>query len=611
MRLATLLLLIVSTGFGEAATILERRVELSISGPTLRERNLLVVMLDEVGDLDAWNRYTVFVDDDIKLEEVSIEVFDANDKRLVSVPRRKLREETSVGFGLYSSGRALVAELPALAIGQRLRFEVVRLHTPIYPTHRVPVLLDTAQKSLQIIVHDGGARLRSKLHDPNRLLEEQSLPGGLRVVGADLPTRVPPNHAGHALSVAPALRIAWGEIDEWSELGAWYTGLTSGVERQSDEVQRLAANLSRELSTKRDKLIALADYARRNVRYEAVEVGVGGWIPSPAHEVIKRGWGDCKDKSELLAELLRAIGIESHLVLLHSGLSGELDPRFATTLGINHCVLAVPGAELDLEANDATVDGLLILDPTLDRGHALWPSPYLQGQLALVAAADKSRLVRLPLCFETEGRRFEASGTVSPSGDLSADVRLLVSGSRALSWIRDMETLLPERLSENVHQLMQSLVSGADVQHPGIRNLNHPIPTVLIEARVWVDGFARGSSTKRILPDMLSALPEPRDLESRTEPCVLRPGVHSSTWKLRLPVDWCLPESTGRKVSNGVGELSVAVGSSQDDTLLITRYVEVRERWIKGDMIEQLAELAISESKENRRSLRWRCPDDN
>jgi transglutaminase-like putative cysteine protease len=56
------------------------------------------------------------------------------------------------------------------------------------------------------------------------------------------------------------------------------------------------------------------------LRYVAVPLGVNSHRPHAAANVLKNGFGDCKDKANLLNALLRAQGIAADLVLV---------PRFA------------------------------------------------------------------------------------------------------------------------------------------------------------------------------------------------------------------------------------------------------------------------------------------
>ena len=59
---------------------------------------------------------------------------------------------------------------------------------------------------------------------------------------------------------------------------------------------------------------ALANYMQRNIRYVAIEVGIGGLQPHRAADVFAHQYGDCKDKATLLSTMLKQVGIDSYYV---------------------------------------------------------------------------------------------------------------------------------------------------------------------------------------------------------------------------------------------------------------------------------------------------------
>ena len=91
-----------------------------------------------------------------------------------------------------------------------------------------------------------------------------------------------------------------------------------------DSVRKKADELTRGATKPEEKARRLYDYVARNIRYVSLSFGVGRYQPHAASEVMTNGYGDCKDKHTLLATLLRAEGIPSYPVLIHSG--RKLDP---------------------------------------------------------------------------------------------------------------------------------------------------------------------------------------------------------------------------------------------------------------------------------------------
>src|SRR5215813_3681493 len=155
----------------------------------------------------------------------------------------------------------------------------------------------------------------------------------------------------------------------WSELGNWYTQLTSGRRELTPAIQEQAKKLTAPSPDAMAKIRALAAYVQSRVRYVAVEIGIGGYQPHPAGEILSKSYGDCKDKATLLSSLLKALSIESYYVVVHTERSVFTEST-RPTLGFNHVILAIalpPGAEskgLGAVLVHPRLGKLLIFDPT-------------------------------------------------------------------------------------------------------------------------------------------------------------------------------------------------------------------------------------------------------
>ncbi len=85
------------------------------------------------------------------------------------------------------------------------------------------------------------------------------------------------------------------------------------------------------------KVTAIHDYVRRNVRYIADLRSIGGIVPRPAAVVLQRRFGDCKDKAYLVARLAAALGVKVDVVLV--GVQPD-PPGEGTRLGLFDHVIA-------------------------------------------------------------------------------------------------------------------------------------------------------------------------------------------------------------------------------------------------------------------------------
>src|SRR5258708_28614955 len=122
-----------------------------------------------------------------------------------------------------------------------------------------------------------------------------------------------------------------------------------------DSVRKKAQELTKGAETPTEKARRLYDFVARNVRYVSISLGVGRYQPHSAADVMQSGYGDCKDKHTLFSALLRAEGIQSYPVMIHS--TRKLDADVPSPAQFDHAVTA---------ARLGTGTGLTLLGTTPD-----------------------------------------------------------------------------------------------------------------------------------------------------------------------------------------------------------------------------------------------------
>jgi transglutaminase-like putative cysteine protease len=149
------------------------------------------------------------------------------------------------------------------------------------------------------------------------------------------------------------------------------------------------------------KIRALAVFAQKDIRYVAIELGVGGVQPHPASEVLAHGYGDCKDKVTLLSSMLKELGVDSHYVLINTE-RGSVAASTPPNMGFNHAIIAirlpagVDTTRLPAVITHKTLGTVLFFDPT----HPLISLGYLPGALqanyGMLVTPDGGELLALP-----------------------------------------------------------------------------------------------------------------------------------------------------------------------------------------------------------------------
>jgi transglutaminase-like putative cysteine protease len=135
-----------------------------------------------------------------------------------------------------------------------------------------------------------------------------------------------------------------------SEFGSWQEVAESGL-----QLFEVNAAPSTELQAKIDNLRMIGDVERRiltalrfvqhEIRYLAIGSGISSHQPTPPNEVLRRRFGDCKDKTLLLAKLLHETGLETTPALVSSTYRGALGERLPSLGPFDHVILQVRTGE--------------------------------------------------------------------------------------------------------------------------------------------------------------------------------------------------------------------------------------------------------------------------
>ncbi len=113
----------------------------------------------------------------------------------------------------------------------------------------------------------------------------------------------------------PGLRVEVSEYAGWGEVRSWAQGLFKQPGALSPAIQQqLAAWRAKNLAP--PQLVGeVLRWVQGEVRYFGIELGVNSHLPMHPNLTFERRFGDCKDKSLLLATLLNELGITATPVL--------------------------------------------------------------------------------------------------------------------------------------------------------------------------------------------------------------------------------------------------------------------------------------------------------
>jgi Transglutaminase-like superfamily len=138
---------------------------------------------------------------------------------------------------------------------------------------------------------------------------------------------------------------------DYAAVAAAYRAQAATKAVVTPRIQALANDITAGASDRREQAHRIYDWVSEHIRYVAVFLGNGGYVPHDAVSILDSGYGDCKDHVVVLEALLKAKGIASIPVLINSG-NRYGAPEAATPALFNHVLSYLP--EFDLYA-DSTV----------------------------------------------------------------------------------------------------------------------------------------------------------------------------------------------------------------------------------------------------------------
>jgi uncharacterized protein DUF3857/transglutaminase superfamily protein len=272
-------------------------------------------------------------------------------------------------------------------------------------------------------------------------------------------------------------------FETWNEIGKWEGNLEQGRRDSSPGIQQKVKELTAGKSSTADKMRALADFVQRDIRYVAIELGIGGLQPHPAKDIFEHHYGDCKDKATLMGSMLKEIGVESYYMSINTTRGATTAQTPPHPFWFNHEIIGirlpddVQDAEFVAIYQHPKLGRILIFDPTDE----LTPVGQLRGDLqanyGLLVTPDGGDLIELPqLSPAKNGVHRVGKFQLAANGGLAGDVTEMYVGDSATRQryffqsaqkdadrVKYLESLLSGSLS--TYQITKAAVGNLNEKH--------------------------------------------------------------------------------------------------------------------------------------------------
>lgn len=330
-------------------------VEVNSQNSMTYKAKVATTVLNKLGD---HNKYIqVSFDKNTKIKSIETYIYDAFGKEIKKVKNSEYQDVSAVDGGtLFGDSRMIYYRYTPISYPYTIyyEYEVESINTGFIPGWRpISSYLTSVESSSYTLKSKEGLKIRFKEKNfEGYVIEKETSDNKLSYEIANQ-TAIKKEPSSPLLRDFTPTLIAGlykfsleginGEASNWSEFGKWqYDYLKAGNDKIHDDVKILVLNLVEGINDPIEKAKIIYKYVQDRTRYISVQVGIGGWMPIPANEVHRLGYGDCKGLANYTKTLLDAVGVESYYTVIWAGDENRNVEKDFFSMQGNHIILNLP-----------------------------------------------------------------------------------------------------------------------------------------------------------------------------------------------------------------------------------------------------------------------------
>jgi transglutaminase-like putative cysteine protease len=374
-----------------------------------------------------------------------------------------IQQETDLNRQIYNGALSALLFLEDVRVGDRIEYAYTlrgenpslkgryaasfTVGWPLPVQHRRILLLWPAERGLRFQLHGISTTVKP---------EVRVHPGIKEYVWEvrDVPAVVVEDQLPSWFPAYPWIQLT--EFTNWSDVATWAMGLYITTNADAPELKEEIAMLRRPGATPEQMVQGALEFAQNDIRYLGIEFGPNSYHPTDPATVLRRRFGDCKDKAFLLCTLLRGLGFDAAPVLVATGFHHTLPELLPAPYDFDHVIVRV------------VADGVTYwLDPTRSYQRGPIAQRYLPAySFGLPVQPGLAGLVPIPISgagapetFTTE--TFRVGGQKAPT---RLSVTTTCRGFDA-EWMRAVLA------SEGRERLAKSYLNDYAQRYPGVMSL--------------------------------------------------------------------------------------------------------------------------------------------
>lgn len=177
-------------------------------------------------------------------------------------------------------------------------------------------------------------------------------------------------------------------LNSLEDLYKWNASFTKDLNVNPDaSLKKIVDSLTTGLTSEKEKANNIYKWVQQNIRYVAFENGVEGFRPRQAAEVCNKRYGDCKDMSSIITQMLRMANIKSYYTWIGT-----------RALPYDYSEVPLPLVDNHMISTTLIDNQWIFLDGTDPSAIFGVPPSHIQGKEALIAISEKEyKVIRVPV----------------------------------------------------------------------------------------------------------------------------------------------------------------------------------------------------------------------
>lgn len=275
------------------------------------------------------------------------------DGTAVSVGDKNIRDVSMyLNFPLYSNARAKIISMPEVTPGALIEYKARTYNSKLMADKHfsLPYFLQESEPVLYSafkLIVPKGRKVNTKIlnSEYNKIgasltpkITEEKDKDTYFLELKNIPQIIPEPNMPPRSEIDTILLIS--SFSSWEEMFNWWDKLYKDKITADENIKKKVQELTKGLTSDKDKAQAIYHFCAQEIRYVAVEYGDAGYEPHRASEIFLNKYGDCKDQAILLITMLKEAGLAAYPVLIGTEGTIALQEEFPMSV-FNHAICAV------------------------------------------------------------------------------------------------------------------------------------------------------------------------------------------------------------------------------------------------------------------------------